>query len=66
MLPSWTLEDVVALSNEVQAVLQGPSCTTFCQMWETPDRWDAALQGTERLRCVNAMLTRLRFARWTA
>ena len=32
----------------------------------TPDRWDAALQGTERLRAIVNAMTRPRFARWTA
>lgn len=63
VLPSWTLEDVVALSGEVQAVLRGPQLHDFLhQMYgNTPDRWDAALQGTERLRAIVNAMTRLRF-----
>ena len=54
VLHSWTLEDVVALSGEVHAVLRGPQLHDFLhQMYgNTPDRWDAALQGTERLRAI--------------
>lgn len=63
VLPSWSAADTLALSAEVQHVLAGPDWQAFVQQMygNEPDRWDAALQGTERLRVIVNALTRLRF-----
>lgn len=62
-LPQWTAENAVALSGEVQAVLQGAGLHDFLhQMYgNTPDRWNDNLRGTDRLRAIVNAMTRLRF-----
>ncbi|HEY1092539.1 MAG TPA: symmetrical bis(5'-nucleosyl)-tetraphosphatase, partial [Burkholderiaceae bacterium] len=61
--PSWTLSQTLALAAEVETLLRGPDLKAFLhQMYgNTPSRWDDALTGTERLRCIVNILTRLRF-----
>lgn len=61
--PSWTLEDAQALAAEVEAVLRSPQHPAFfAEMYgNKPKRWDAALQGMDRLRFITNCLTRLRF-----
>lgn len=63
VLPPWTVERTVALAGEVEACLRGPEHHLFLrQMYgNTPARWDEALLGADRLRCVINALTRLRF-----
>lgn len=63
VLPEWTAQQTIALSREVEAVLQGPRWRDFlAQMYgNTPDRWDDALTGDARHRCIVNALTRMRF-----
>lgn len=63
VLPSWTAQDAVARAGEVQAVLSGPDCDAFlADMYgNQPARWHAGLTGTDRLRAIVNVLTRLRF-----
>ncbi len=63
VLPAWSLADTVALAAEVHSVLRGPGLLAFLQQMygNTPDRWNAALTGPERLRTIVNALTRLRF-----
>lgn len=63
VLPQWTAEQTVALSREVEAVLQGPDWVDFLrQMYgNQPARWDDRLEGADRLRCIVNALTRIRF-----
>jgi bis(5'-nucleosyl)-tetraphosphatase (symmetrical) len=63
VLPEWSAAQTIALSLEVEAVLQGPRWKEFlAQMYgNTPDRWDDALTGDARLRCIVNALTRMRF-----
>lgn len=63
VLPSWSMEQVVALADEVHCVLRGPGLQDFLQQMygNQPDRWNDALTGPERLRVVVNALTRLRF-----
>ena len=63
VLPAWSLEDALALAEEVHTVLRGPDLPDFLQQMygNTPDRWSDALTGTDRLRVVVNALTRLRF-----
>ena len=63
VLPEWTAQQTIALSREVEAVLQGPRWRDFlAQMYgNTPDRWDDTLTGDARLRCIVNALTRMRF-----
>jgi len=63
VLPVWTPEQVLALAGEVEQLLRGPDLKGFLpQMYgNEPARWDDALQGPDRWRCVINALTRLRF-----
>jgi bis(5'-nucleosyl)-tetraphosphatase (symmetrical) len=63
VLPQWTLQDSLGLSAEMQAVLQSADLPHFLQAMygNQPDRWDPALAGDDRLRCIVNAFTRLRF-----
>jgi len=63
VLPQWTAEQTVRLADEVQTVLRGPDWLDFLRHMygNTPAKWNDALTGTERLRCIVNALTRLRF-----
>lgn len=63
VLPQWTAARTVALAEELQAVLRGPDIGGFLhEMYgNTPERWDDALVGNDRLRVIINALTRLRF-----
>jgi bis(5'-nucleosyl)-tetraphosphatase (symmetrical) len=60
--PQWSAEKTLALAHEVESVLRGDGWTGFLgQMYgNTPDRWDDALTGVPRLRCIVNALTRMR------
>jgi bis(5'-nucleosyl)-tetraphosphatase (symmetrical) len=63
VLPSWNVAQTLALAAEVETVLRGPDLSHFLhQMYgNTPDAWNEALSGADRLRAVVNALTRLRF-----
>ncbi|MEJ7930694.1 symmetrical bis(5'-nucleosyl)-tetraphosphatase [Ramlibacter sp. AN1015] len=63
VLPQWDADEVMALAGEVQDVLRGPGLGAFLagMFGNEPARWDADLQGIDRLRVVVNALTRLRF-----
>ncbi|GAB3399028.1 symmetrical bis(5'-nucleosyl)-tetraphosphatase [Massilia agilis] len=60
--PQWSAQQTMALAGEVQAVLRSERWTEFlAQMYgNEPDRWDDALTGLPRLRCIVNALTRVR------
>ncbi len=62
VLPQWSAQQTLALAAEVETVLRGPGWIDFLgQMYgNTPDRWDDALTGIARLRCIVNALTRMR------
>lgn len=62
VLPQWSAEQTLALAAEVETVLRGPDWIAFlAQMYgNSPDRWDDALTGSARLRCIVNALTRMR------
>jgi bis(5'-nucleosyl)-tetraphosphatase (symmetrical) len=63
VFPQWSAERTVALAAEVSAVLRGPHWVDFLRVMygNTPDRWDDALSGDDRLRAIVNALTRMRF-----
>jgi bis(5'-nucleosyl)-tetraphosphatase (symmetrical) len=63
VLPQWSVAQTLALAAEVEAGLRGEHWRDFlAQMYgNRPTRWDDALAGAERTRCVINALTRLRF-----
>ncbi len=60
--PQWSSEQALALSRELEAVLQsGDSADFFQHMYgDKPRRWRDDLQGSDRLRCITNYLTRMR------
>ena len=63
VLPQWTAQQTLALAREVETALSGPDWIDFLgRMYgNAPARWDDALEGADRLRCIVNALTRLRF-----
>jgi bis(5'-nucleosyl)-tetraphosphatase (symmetrical) len=62
VLPQWSADQAMALAGEVETVLRGPHWRDFlAQMYgNEPARWDEALTGIARLRCIVNALTRMR------
>lgn len=63
LLPQWDVATARRLAGEVEAELRGTRFVEFlAHMYgDRPDRWDAQLQGYERLRVIVNALTRLRY-----
>ncbi|MCB1959405.1 MAG: symmetrical bis(5'-nucleosyl)-tetraphosphatase [Rhodocyclaceae bacterium] len=63
LLPQWSVARARALAGEVEAVLRGPGRDAFLAelAGNTPARWDDALGGYDRLRCIVNAMTRMRF-----
>ncbi len=62
LLPQWTIPQTLALAAEVETALRDDPDSLFENMYgNEPDRWNDALTGLPRLRCVINALTRLRF-----
>jgi bis(5'-nucleosyl)-tetraphosphatase (symmetrical) len=63
VLPAWDTATTLALADEVGQLLRGPDLADFLpQMYgNQPARWQAGLQGADRLRTVINALTRLRY-----
>ena len=61
LLPQWTIEQAAALAREVETALQADDAGLLENMYgNTPDAWDDALQGYDRLRVIINAMTRLR------
>jgi len=63
VLPSWSVQQTLDYAHEVEQVLRGPNFVDFLQVMygNQPAQWNSALTGTDRLRCIVNVLTRLRF-----
>lgn len=63
VFPQWTAEQTLALAAEVEQVLRSRHWVDFLKILygDTPDRWDDALSGDDRLRAIVNALTRMRF-----
>lgn len=63
VLPQWTAAQALALANEVETVLRGADWVDFLrQMYgNAPARWNDALAGADRLRCIINAMTRVRW-----
>jgi bis(5'-nucleosyl)-tetraphosphatase (symmetrical) len=63
VLPQWTAQQTLALAHEVETVLRSADWKAFlARMYgNEPARWDDALEGADRLRCIVNALTRIRF-----
>lgn len=63
LMPQWSAEQSMTLAHEVETVLRGPDWVDFLrEMYgNAPAKWDDALTGADRLRCIVNTLTRMRF-----
>jgi len=62
LLPSWTIEDALALAHEVEAQLRGADyLVALAGMYgNEPAAWSDVLEGPARLRVIVNAMTRLR------
>lgn len=62
LAPEWTISMAKGYAKEVEAVLQSDAINQFLPdlYGNTPSRWDEALQGNQRLRCILTYFTMLR------
>ncbi|MGZ3184501.1 MAG: symmetrical bis(5'-nucleosyl)-tetraphosphatase [Telluria sp.] len=60
--PQWDAAQALALAHEVEQALRGPAWTDFLhEMYgNDPARWNDALEGAARLRCIVNACTRMR------
>lgn len=63
LLPSWSVHQAKALSDEVSAALQAPDYREFlAHLWGSePTAWRDDLVGWERLRVIVNAMTRMRY-----
>lgn len=63
LLPQWSLEQALALSEEVREMLSGPHYRDFlAHMYGSdPPYWRDELRGWDRLRVIVNAMTRMRF-----
>ena len=61
LLPQWTIAKAHSLAREVEAALAANDCDFYAHMYgNTPDAWDDALTGYDRLRVIVNAMTRVR------
>ncbi len=61
LVPQWTTAQTVALAQEVHTALTVDPEVLFGHMYgDKPDLWTEALRGSDRLRFIVNVLTRLR------
>lgn len=62
LLPSWSVEEAVALAELVESALRSRHFSKLClhMYGNQPDHWDAGFEGYERLRVVINAMTRMR------
>ncbi|HEV8690933.1 MAG TPA: symmetrical bis(5'-nucleosyl)-tetraphosphatase [Ideonella sp.] len=65
VVPQWNVARTLELAAEVEAMLRGPQMHEFLpRMYgNQPQCWDESLEGTDRLRFIVNVLTRIRFCR---
>lgn len=63
VVPSWSVSATLAHAHEVSEVLSSDAAPTFLHHMygDEPNRWRNRLAGTERLRMITNILTRIRF-----
>ena len=61
LVPQWTVALTLSLAGEVAAALRRNPRAVFEHMYgDEPDQWDPELSGSERLRFIINVLTRMR------
>jgi len=64
VVPQWGGDDVLALAGEVESALRRDPAALFAVMYgNRPEIWQPGLTGSDRLRFVINVLTRLRYCR---
>lgn len=63
LFPQWSAQQTLALAGEVENMLRSDDWVAVLRdmYGNLPDRWDEALQGPDRWRCIINALTRMRF-----
>lgn len=63
LLPQWSTQQALALSDEVSGMLSGDDWISFLRKMygNEPAAWRDDLLGADRLRCIINAMTRLRF-----
>ena len=63
LLPGWSSDDAIALSDEVSSRLKGPGFVEFLKsLWgDTPLSWSNKLSEDDRCRVIVNAMTRMRF-----
>lgn len=62
LAPKWTADDALAMSAEVERVLQGRNRTGLLRnMYGDRPAWSSGLRGTDRLRAIINVFTRMRY-----
>lgn len=63
LYPLWSVEESIALSEEVSSILRNDEYVAFlAKMYgNAPDKWSPDLTGTDRLRFIVNACTRMRF-----
>lgn len=63
ILPQWTLEETLTLSDEVHQKIKGQDLLDFLMHMygNTPNQWNAQLTGSDKMRVIVNALTRIRF-----
>lgn len=63
VVPQWDAADTIARATEVETMLRSPQSDEFygAMYGNRPSRWDDALVGVDRWRCIVNVLTRIRF-----
>lgn len=63
VLPDWTIANTLSYAREVEKVLSGKGWKEFLRdlYGDSPSQWKDSLEGTDRLRVIVNVLTRLRY-----
>lgn len=63
LAPSWDTEKALALSKEVETMIQSDNAAEFFKNMysDLPDLWEDSLEGWDRYRCITNYFTRIRF-----